>query len=110
MKSDEIRLKHIIDSLNKIEQFVSSSTKDEKTASAVLYELTIMSEAARVLTKSLKSKLSEVPWIDSVGMRNRIVHEYFSVDYNILWNTVTPSPLAWLTVYLRSNLVSVLII
>jgi uncharacterized protein with HEPN domain len=88
MKADEIRLKHIIDSLSRIENFVSNSLKDEKTASAVLYELTIIGEAARVLTDPLKAELVEVPWIDIIGMRNRIVHEYFSIDYDILWNTV----------------------
>jgi uncharacterized protein with HEPN domain len=88
MKTDEIRLKHIIDSLSRIENFVSNSLKDEKTASAVLYELTIIGEAARVLTDSLKTELVEVPWIDIIGMRNRIVHEYFSIDYDVLWNTI----------------------
>jgi len=88
MKSDEIRLNHIVDSLNRIEQFVSSSLKDDKTASAVLYELTIIGEAVRALSDSLKAQLSDVPWIDIVGMRNRIVHEYFSIDHEILWNTV----------------------
>jgi uncharacterized protein with HEPN domain len=88
MKSDEVRLKHIIDSLKRIENFVSNSLKDEKTASAVLYELTIIGEAARVLTDALKAEFVEVPWIDIIGMRNRIVHEYFSIDYDVLWNTV----------------------
>jgi uncharacterized protein with HEPN domain len=88
MKNDDIRLKHILDSLNKIEQFASNSSRDDKTASAVLYELTIIGEAVRVLTQSLKSRLSELPWVDIVGMRNRIVHEYFSIDHDILWNTV----------------------
>jgi uncharacterized protein with HEPN domain len=88
MKNDKIRLMHIVDSLNKIEEFVSKSTKDEKTASAVLYELTIIGEAARVVSDELKKHISNVPWIDMVGMRNRIVHEYFSIDHDILWATV----------------------
>ena len=88
MKSDYIRLTHILDSLSRIQKFVEHSAKDEKTASAVLYELTIIGEAARVIGDSLKAELNLIPWIDIVGMRNRIVHEYFSIDYEILWNTV----------------------
>lgn len=88
MKNDIVRLNHILDSLNRIDQFIFNSNKDDKTASAILYELTIIGEAARVLTDSTKSKLNEIPWIDIVGMRNKLVHEYFSIDYSILWATV----------------------
>lgn len=88
MKDDRIRLQHILDALERIDRHCENSQRDEKTASAVLYELTIIGEASRVLTESTKQELNSIPWIDIVGMRNRIVHEYFNIDYPVLWATI----------------------
>jgi len=49
----------------------------------------IIGEAARHVSDELKSKNPEIAWIDIVGMRNRLVHGYFSVDYDVVWDTAT---------------------
>ena len=104
IRSDKVRLQHIRDALIKIEQFSAAELRDDKSASAVLYQLTIIGEAVRILSDGLKSSYPEVPWQDISGMRNRLVHEYFDVDYQVLWDTViqdVPRLKTWVDAILR---------
>lgn len=55
---------------------------------AILYQVTIIGEAARHLPDRWKDKVPEVPWSEVVAMRNVLVHEYFRVDAEVLWQTV----------------------
>jgi len=63
-------------------------TTDELLVAAVLYQLTIIGEAAGHLPDALKAGHAHIPWAEVVGMRNVLVHEYFRVDADILWQTV----------------------
>jgi uncharacterized protein with HEPN domain len=49
--------------------------------------LTVIGEAANHIPQSIKDKYPEVPWEQIRGMRNRITHEYFSVDDAVIWKT-----------------------
>ena len=46
----------------------------------------IMGEAANVLSEDVKLEHSDIDWQKIIGMRNRLVHEYFEVDYDIIWD------------------------
>ena len=48
----------------------------------------IIGEAARQLPESLLARYPELPWHEMIGMRNVVIHEYFGVDYEVLWRTV----------------------
>jgi len=61
---------------------------DEWTVDAVLYNFTIIGEAASRLPESFTSAHPELPWVDMRDMRNILVHEYFGVDLSIVWNTI----------------------
>ena len=61
---------------------------DKRTHSAVCLKLETIGEAARALTQEFKSAHAAVPWADIVGLRHRIVHEYFRLDLNIIWQIV----------------------
>jgi uncharacterized protein with HEPN domain len=50
--------------------------------------LEIIGEAARAISKEFKAANPQVPWKDIVGLRNRIVHEYFKLDLKIVWEVV----------------------
>lgn len=50
-------------------------------------ELEIIGEAAGKLSKNFKSEHPEIPWADIVGMRNRLIHEYFGIDVKLVWQT-----------------------
>ena len=63
------------------EQFLS----DLKTQDAVIRNLQVMGEAAKKLSPTVKRAHPYVPWKQMAGMRDRIVHEYFGVNYDIVW-------------------------
>ena len=60
-------------------------TKDQKSIDAVARNLEIMGEAANRLPDEFKESHSEIEWFKIVGLRHRIVHEYFGVDLEIIW-------------------------
>jgi len=62
--------------------------KDEKTAYAVIRAIEIIGEAAGKIPVSVKLKYPDVPWKEMAGMRHKLVHEYFGVKLNIVWDTV----------------------
>ena len=61
---------------------------DDKTTDAVVRNLEIIGEAAGRLPKDFVYQHSEIEWVKIVGLRNRIVHEYFGVDLQIIWQII----------------------
>jgi len=61
---------------------------DPKTVDAVVRNLEIVGEAVRNLSTEVKDKYPQVPWEKMIGMRNKVAHEYFGVDTEILWQTI----------------------
>jgi len=61
---------------------------DEEKIYAVVKMLEIIGEAARHLPKNLRQKYSAIPWKQVTGMRDKMTHEYFRVDLEVLWRTV----------------------
>lgn len=59
---------------------------DPKTLRAVAYEFITMGEAARTIPEEVQEKYPDVPWGKMQGIRNVLVHEYFRLDEEILWN------------------------
>lgn len=62
--------------------------QDQKTIDAVIRNLEIIGEAASHLPSSFKSSHSNIPWRKMIGLRNKVIHEYFGVDLEILWKTI----------------------
>lgn len=84
----------ILDSINAIEEFVKGMnfedfTKDKKTIFAVVRAIEIIGEATKNIPKSVRNKYAEIPWRDMAGMRDKVIHEYFGVDLEVLWETAT---------------------
>lgn len=80
----------IIDSSNKIIEYTEGLTfdqftSDSKTADAVIRNFEIIGEAANRLPEEFKDHHSEIDWHKIRGFRNRIVHDYFGIDYSIVW-------------------------
>ena len=95
MKKRDYRdyVQDIIDSLNDIEAFVENTSyeaflKDKKTINAVVRSIEIMGEAVKKLPLSLKNKYHSLPWKKIAGMMDKLIHEYFVVDFDILWMVV----------------------
>lgn len=55
---------------------------------AILYNFTVIGEAARAIPKAIQVRYPEVPWQDMIDLRNRMVHEYFRINYQIVWDTI----------------------
>lgn len=66
------------------EEFIS----DRKTISAVVRELEIIGEAVKQIPLSVRKKYPLIPWSDMAGMRDKLIHFYFGVDMEIVWETV----------------------
>lgn len=71
----------------KREQFLA----DEKTIDAVVRNLEIIGEAVRWLPHDFKLQHQDVPWDQIAGLRNRIVHDYFGLDLEIIWQVLQTS-------------------
>ncbi|MBA7598548.1 hypothetical protein ES703_05566 [subsurface metagenome] len=63
-------------------------TRDEKTKDAVLRNLEVIGEAVKNIPEDFKKKHEEVNWRAITGMRNKLIHEYFGVSHEIVWETV----------------------
>ena len=61
---------------------------DRKTSNAVVRSLEVLGEAVRNVPDVYKRRAPEIPWAKMLGMRNRLIHEYFGVDLEIVWKTV----------------------
>ena len=56
---------------------------------AVVRNLEIIGEAAKHVSKTIRERNKDIPWSEMVSMRNKVTHEYFGVDMEILWKTIT---------------------
>lgn len=73
---------------------------DYKTVDAVIRNFEIIGEASKNVPGRIKEKYSNIPWEEMYRFRNRISHEYFGIDYEILWDIATK--------YLPQNLFDIL--
>jgi uncharacterized protein with HEPN domain len=90
---DRIRLRHMVEAAQAAMRFVSGRQRadldsDEMLLFAVVRAIEIVGEAASRVSIDARDKSPAIPWPAIVGMRNRVVHAYFSVDRDIVWITV----------------------
>ena len=87
-------LNDILLAIDRIDAFTKgmgyeSFAADEKTRNAVTYNFLVIGEAVKLLPESLTRKYPDVPWKQIAGMRDKLMHAYFSVDYELVWKTTT---------------------
>ena len=61
---------------------------NEMAQSAIIREIQVIGEAARMISDETKAAQPEIAWSGITGMRNRIIHEYFDVDLGIVWSSI----------------------
>ena len=86
----QLLIEDIWESIDKIERYISGFDRkaflnDEKTVDSVIRNLEIIGEAAKRLPEDFKTRHPEIAWHRIVGLRNRIVHNYFGIDLDIVW-------------------------
>ena len=93
MKKDKAYLKDILDAISDIEAFIANINeaefyKNKEKKYAVVRALEIIGEAAKNLSKELRAKHKEIPWKEIVGMRDKLIHGYFGIKWELVWETV----------------------
>ena len=86
-------VKDILDCIEKIQSFVGDMDYDQfkendMVSSAVIIKLEIIGEATKNLPDFIREKYPEIPWKDMARMRDKIIHFYFGVDYEIVWKVI----------------------
>ncbi len=92
-KENIVFIKHILDSINAIEDFSKGMSRKELSSnrmkqSAIVREIEVIGEAVKNISDNLKENYSSVPWKEIVGTRDKMIHHYFGVDLDIIWNIV----------------------
>lgn len=92
-REPELYFQDIIVSIKKIESYLEGRTyekfvNDGMAMDAVVRNIEIVGEAANNISEETKRSHPEIPWGKITGMRNKIIHEYFGIDMEILWQTI----------------------
>jgi len=93
MRRDDALFLDILIAARKIQQFTFEMTKtdfneNQMAQSAVIREFQVIGEAARLVSINSQTQYTQIEWHKIAGMRNRMVHEYFRIDLDIVWDTV----------------------
>ena len=91
---DQVRLRHMLDAALEVQQYVQSSKRedlnhDRKLVHSFVRLLETIGEAATQVSKELRGNAPEIPWPILIGMRNRLIHAYFSINLDVVWSTST---------------------
>ena len=91
---DEDRIRHMLEAALKVTEFSrgrkrSDLEEDEKLTLSLVHLLEILGEAAGKVSPGFRQLHPEIPWNRVSGIRNRLIHGYFDVDLDIVWQTVT---------------------
>jgi len=88
--SDELRVRHVLDAIKEIESYLQNVSLDDflgksEKRFATIKQLEIIGEACTRITPAIKEKYPEVEWNNIIGFRNISIHEYFGVNFRIVW-------------------------
>jgi uncharacterized protein with HEPN domain len=93
LRPDQHRVRHIIDAAKQALVFAEGRSRedldsDTMLAFALVRCIEIIGEAATYLSEDARAEAPQIPWRNVVGMRNRLIHGYFDVDLDLVWNTL----------------------
>ena len=109
--SDEVRIRHMLDAARTALRLAQGRTRsdldeDEGLILSLTKAVEMIGEAARHVSELTRDETAAIPWAQIVAMRNRLVHVYFDIDPDVLWQTVRhdlPSLVAQLEPLLRDT-------
>lgn len=93
-KNDEVRIQHILDAAREAVGFVQGRSRtdldtDRQLNLSLVRLLEVIGEASRGITRDFMEAHPEVAWKKMIGMRDRLIHGYFDVNLDVVWQTVT---------------------
>lgn len=93
-EDDRVRLQHMLDAAKKAVRLAAKGDRraleddDDPLADALVHLISVIGEAATKVSPATCSSLDGIPWVDVRRMRNRLIHAYFDINFDILWATV----------------------
>jgi uncharacterized protein with HEPN domain len=97
MSSDQnkwkFRLRHMREAIEKVLRYAAGMDEEQfhaaqQTVEAVVWNLTVLGEAARHIPQEIVDAHPEIPWPQMRGIRNRVIHGYDQINWKIIWNVV----------------------
>ena len=93
-KADEVRLRHMLDAVQDAVGFAAGELRDELDINRMLTLslvkcVEIIGEAAGRISDEVRMRHPQIPWRDIIGMRHHLIHAYYDVNLDIVWQTVT---------------------
>ena len=94
MRDYRLYLKDILEAMEAIETFIKGIAEldelrqDDRTSSAVVRKLEIIGEAAKGIPEDIRRRYPQIPWREMAGMRDKLTHFYFGIDYKLVWQTI----------------------
>jgi len=93
-QGDSAYLRHILDAVSRIDEYTEGMKREDFMSSnlhqdAVIRQVEVVGEAARKVSEETRERHTEVPWKDMAGIRDKLIHGYFGVDLDAVWDTVT---------------------
>lgn len=92
MRDDREWLLDILEAIERIEKYSSRGKRafeeDELIQSWIVHHLQIIGEALRSISEDFRRKHDDIPWKETIGMRNILVHRYFDLDKDLVWKAV----------------------
>lgn len=90
---DKQRLLHILESIEEIEKYTAGENLENFMQNSMMKfasvkQIEIIGEAANHITEETKNKFSEIQWRQITGLRHVLVHEYFGIDSNLIWQII----------------------
>lgn len=90
---DEARIQHIYDAILEVEAYTRNVDIDEFTSNsmmrfACIKQIEIIGEASNHVTKVTQVRFEEIEWRKIIGLRNIVVHEYFGIDFEVIWGII----------------------
>ena len=89
----KLYLNDIIENIEDAELFIKGMTyqefiKDKKTVNAAIRSIEVIGEATKHIIADIRAKRNDIPWKDMAGMRDKCIHGYLGIDYEVVWTAI----------------------
>lgn len=93
MRDAKLYLTDILEAMSAIEEFVEgidfeTFVNDDMRSSAIIRKFEIIGEAAKSIPDDVKQRYPEIPWREMAGFRDKLIHLYFGIKYELVWETI----------------------
>ena len=93
---DVVYLAHMLEAIKRLEEYAARIPREQFEEDPMIHDgfirqITVLGEAEGKVSKEFAASHPEIPWPDVTGVRHKLVHDYFTVDIDVVWDTATVS-------------------